>query len=107
MPEINALAGQYNGAGFQVLPINLDVGSGGLEKAKAFLEKGNWPNLPLYADSTFAAFDRLKTEAVSLGLPTTLLLDRNGCELAVLQGPAKWDSADGQNVVKAVIAAES
>jgi thiol-disulfide isomerase/thioredoxin len=102
MPALNALAGKYDGSGFEVLPINLDIGTAGLGKAKAFLEKGNWPNLPLYADSTFAAFDRLKSEAVSVGLPTSLLLDRNGCELAVLQGPAAWDTPDGERVIAAL-----
>ena len=61
---------------------------------------GNWPNLPLYAAPTFKAFDRLKTQAVTLGLPATLLLDAKGCELAVLQGPAEWDSADGLKVAQ-------
>ena len=33
-----------------------------------------------------------KQQAVAVGLPATLLLDEKGCELAVLQGPAEWDS---------------
>ncbi|MDB5561340.1 MAG: sodium:dicarboxylate symporter [Hyphomicrobiales bacterium] len=102
MPALNALAEKHNGAGFQVLPINLDIGEGGLEKARAFLKEGNWANLPLYADPTFKAFDRLKTNAVAIGLPATLLLDAKGCELAVLQGPAEWNTPDGDAVVKAV-----
>jgi thiol-disulfide isomerase/thioredoxin len=102
MPSLNVLAGKYDGSNFEVLPINLDIGTAGLDKARAFLKKGDWPHLPLYADSTFAAFDRLKSEAVSMGLPTSLLLDRNGCELAVLQGPAAWDNADGDRVIEAL-----
>jgi thiol-disulfide isomerase/thioredoxin len=102
MPGLNALAQKYNGANFQVLPINLDIGDGGLEKARAFLKEGNWANLPLYADPTFKAFDRLKTNAVAIGLPASILLDAKGCELAVLQGPAEWNTPDGAAVVKAV-----
>jgi len=104
MPALDALATKYNSDEFMVLPINLDIGEGGLEKAKAFLDEGQFENLPLYADSTFSAFERLKREAVAIGLPATLVLDENGCELAVLQGPAEWHSPDGEAVVEALLA---
>jgi thiol-disulfide isomerase/thioredoxin len=103
MPALDALAARYNSDQFLVLPINLDIGEDGLDKARAFLAEGQFQNLPLYADSTFQAFERLKREAVAIGLPATLLVDANGCELAVLQGPAEWDSADGHNVIEALI----
>ncbi|HEY4199035.1 MAG TPA: TlpA disulfide reductase family protein [Devosiaceae bacterium] len=102
MPALNTVAGKYNDADFEVLPVNLDIGDGGIDKARKFLADGNWPNLPLYADPTFKAFDKLKTEAVSIGLPTSLLLDGKGCEIAVLQGPAPWDTPDGDKVVEAL-----
>lgn len=103
MPALDAIATQYNSDSFMVLPINLDIGSGGQEKAQSFLDEGQFANLPLYADSSFAAFERLKREAVAIGLPATLLLDPEGCELAVLQGPAEWASEDGKAVVEALI----
>jgi len=104
MPELNALAEKYNSDAFMVLPVNLDIGAGGLEKAQKFLDEGQWSKLPLYADPSFKAFERLKTEAVAIGLPATLLVDEKGCELAVLQGPADWDSADGHKVIEALLA---
>jgi thiol-disulfide isomerase/thioredoxin len=102
MPALDKLAAAENGDDFMVLPINLDLGEGGLDKARAFLGEGKFANLPLYADSTFEAFKQLQIAAVALGLPSTLLIDRNGCELAVLQGPAEWDSSDGRNVIAAL-----
>ena len=104
MPALDALAGKYNSDSFMVLPINLDIGAGGLEKAQAFLDQNSFAHLPLYADNTFAAFDRLKQQAVAVGLPATLVLDENGCELGVLQGPAEWHTPDGEAVVEALIA---
>lgn len=104
MPALDAIAAKYNSETFMVLPINLDMGEDGLEKARAFMEEGGFQNLPLYADNTFAAFERLKTEGVALGLPVSLLLDESGCELAVLPGPAQWDHPDGEKVVEALIA---
>jgi thiol-disulfide isomerase/thioredoxin len=103
MPELDEIAAAYNGERFLVLPINLDIGDAGQEKAKAFLAEGGFQHLPLYADPTFKVFDRLKTEAVAIGLPATLLLDEKGCELGVLQGPATWASQDGHNVIEALI----
>jgi thiol-disulfide isomerase/thioredoxin len=105
MPELDAIAARFNSDQFMVLPIGLDVGSTGLDKAREFLAEGGWANLPLYADPSFKVFDRLKQEGVAIGLPATILLDETGCELAVLQGPASWDSGDGDNVVKALLGA--
>ncbi|MDB5623830.1 MAG: redoxin protein, partial [Devosia sp.] len=103
MPALDALAARYNSEQFAVLPINLDIGEDGLAKAKAFLSEGQFAHLPLYADPTFAAFERLKREAVAVGLPATLVLDASGCELAVLQGPAEWNTPDGHAVVEALL----
>lgn len=102
MPALDKVAAQYNDAGFMVLPINLDIGPGGIDKAKKFMSDGGFTHLPLYADSSFDAFKQLQTEAVATGLPTTLLIDRKGCEVGVLQGPAVWDSPDGTDVIKAL-----
>jgi thiol-disulfide isomerase/thioredoxin len=104
MPALDAVAGQYNSDGFVVLPINLDIGEDGLDKARAFLAEGAFQHLPLYADTSFQAFERLKTEAVAIGLPATLLLDEKACEIGVLQGPAEWNTPDGHNVVEALLA---
>ena len=105
MPALDAIAAKYNSDSFMVLPINLDVGETGLEKAQKFLADEGLKNLPLFADSTFDAFKRLQQQAVAIGLPATLLLDEKGCELAVLQGPAEWDSPDGHNVIDTLIGA--
>ncbi|MEO6013455.1 MAG: TlpA disulfide reductase family protein [Devosia sp.] len=102
MPALDALAAAENDENFLVLPINLDLGAGGLDKAKAFLAQGGWANLPLYADSSFEAFKHLQTTAVAIGLPSTLLIDKKGCEIGVLQGPAEWDSAEGRAVIEAL-----
>jgi thiol-disulfide isomerase/thioredoxin len=101
MPALESLAKQYNSQSFMVLPINLDVGDSGLDKAKKFLADESL-TLPLYP-APMQAFQRLQQQAVSIGLPTTVLLDEKGCELAVLQGPAEWDSPDGKAVIDALL----
>ncbi len=100
MPALDKLAAQQNDDQFMVLPIN--TGEAQPDKGPAFFKAGGWAHLPLYIDPAFAVLERLKTTAVALGLPTTLLLDAKGCEIGVLQGPAVWDSPDGENVIKAL-----
>ena len=97
MPALDKLAAQEDDANFMVLPVNTGEAQPG--KGKEFFNAGGWTHLPLYVDDKFAVLERLKTTAVSLGLPTSLLLDRKGCELGVLQGPAVWDSPDGKRVI--------
>ena len=106
MPALDAIATKFNSDRFMVLPINLDIGEDGLEKAESFLADNGFANLPLFADNSFDAFKRLQQEAVAIGLPATLILDGNGCELAVLQGPAHWDTPDGERVVETLLALE-
>jgi thiol-disulfide isomerase/thioredoxin len=103
MPALQALAHSYNSDQFEVVPINLDVGDSGLEKARKFLADEQL-DLPLYP-APLQAFQRLQQEAVTVGLPTTVLLDEKGCELGVLQGPAEWDSPDGHAVIDALLGA--
>lgn len=101
MPDLEALANDYNSDRFELVPINLDVGESGLEKARKFLEEEKL-SLPLYP-APMQAFQKLQQQAVTVGLPTTLLLDEKGCELAVLQGPAVWDGPDGRAVIDALL----
>jgi thiol-disulfide isomerase/thioredoxin len=103
MPALQGIAQKYDGDKFEVVPINLDVGDSGIEKAKKFLADEKL-DLPLYP-APLQAFQRLQQEAVTVGLPTTVLLDEKGCELAVLQGPAEWDSSDGHAVIDALLGA--
>ena len=103
MPALNNLARAYDIEDFQVLTIDLDLGDEGIQLAREFLNELELESLPLLADPTFAAFERLQTSGVSLGLPTTLLLDAKGCELAVLQGPAEWDSESAFRLIDRLI----
>ena len=106
MPALNALAQKYNSARFMVLPVN--TGETDPAKGAAFLADNAWANLPLYAEANgFEIINRLKTSAVSAGLPASVLVDEKGCELAVLQGPAEWDSPDGHSLVETFLGLKS
>jgi hypothetical protein len=42
------------------------------------------------------AFGALHKDGKALGLPVTLVVDKDGCALGVVEGGAKWDSAEAQ-----------
>lgn len=104
MPALNALAAAYSEDVFGVVPVNLDTGGDAMDKVRSFLFDEGLSNLPVLSDPSFAAFERLKATGVALGLPATVLVDAQGCEIAILQGPAAWNSADGHKVIEALIA---
>jgi hypothetical protein len=61
-------------------------------------------NLPLYTDRTTKIFEELKVRGIAVGLPVTVLLDRKGCHLGQINGPAEWDSEEGKKLIEAAIA---
>jgi hypothetical protein len=49
-------------------------------------------------------FQELKNVGKALGMPTSMLIDGAGCEIATIAGPAEWASDDAVNLIKAAIA---
>ncbi|WP_338610938.1 TlpA disulfide reductase family protein (plasmid) [Pelagibacterium nitratireducens] len=103
MPYLDALEESYGGDDFEVVAISLDMGSDGPTAAGLFLEEIGTSYLKLFADPSYKLFERLRNEGVTLGLPATVLVDEKGCELAVIQGPANWDSSDGHRVIETLL----
>jgi thiol-disulfide isomerase/thioredoxin len=87
MPTLAALQRRYAGTDLLVLPVSLDRPDD-LADAKSFI--GVHEPLPLYHDPKFALPSALKVQ----GLPTTVVYDREGREVARLAGEAKWDSPE-------------
>ena len=68
-----------------------------METAKKFLDQIKIEALKLYADPS----TRASTELNAVGMPTTILIDRDGRELGRIVGPAEWDGADAQRLIAA------
>lgn len=86
MPALAKLQARLGGRDFEVLAISLD--RKGIKTSKPFLRGIGVRNLALYEDRSGKILDSLNEP----GLPTTLLVDREGRELGRLVGPALWDS---------------
>ncbi len=101
MPALDALEHQLGAADFEVVTINIDTRDPA--KPKAWLHDIGIGNLAYYADPNAKVFQDLKAIGKALGMPTTLLIDPNGCEIAALAGPAEWASPDGVRFVSAAL----
>jgi thiol-disulfide isomerase/thioredoxin len=102
MPALDALQGQLGGPGFEVVAVNIDTRDA--EKPLAFLKDVGIKRLAYYSDQSAHVFEDLKTAGKAFGMPTTLLVDRSGCEIGTMAGPAEWSSDDGVKLVNATIA---
>ena len=102
MPALEALQQKLGGPNFEVVAINIDTRD--TEKPKAWLKEVGIERLGYYADSSAKVFQDLKAIGRAFGMPTTLLIDRNGCELGTLAGPAEWASDDAVKLVEAALA---
>lgn len=102
MPTLEALERKKGGADFQVVAVNIDTRDP--EKPKAWLKEVGIHGLAYYADPEAKAFQELKAVGRAFGMPTTMLIDSNGCELGTLAGPAAWASDDAIKLIEAAMA---
>ena len=86
MPAIDRLAAAMADRDVAVIAISTDRRS--TDRVAAFFEEIEVKTLPVLHDKG----GKLAREAAVLGLPVTLILDRQGREIARLQGEAHWDS---------------
>ncbi len=103
MPDLDALQKSHGSADFEVVAINIDTRNP--EKAETFLKEIGVERLARYADPTLSVFNTLKSRGRAIGLPVTVLVDRNGCELGTMNGPALWASPDAHRLIEAAVAA--
>ncbi|MGR3570669.1 TlpA disulfide reductase family protein [Brevirhabdus sp.] len=86
MPTLDRLERRLGGPGFKVLALSID--RAGVQAVRPFFAEIGIRNLDIYlADQarTMLAFG-------VIGLPTTILIDPAGREIARRVGPAEWDS---------------
>jgi len=101
MPALAELERKYGGKDFEVVTVNIDTRD--LDKPKTWLKDFGIEGLTYYADPSAKVFQELKAAGKAFGMPTTLLIDGNGCELAALAGPAEWASDDAVKLVQAAV----
>jgi len=104
LPSIDALEAELGGADFAVVPVAM--GRNPVVAIKKFYQKAGIKNLPILRDprQKFARANGI------LGLPTTIILNTKGEEIARMIGDADWHSKEALTLIKALLpqpAAES
>ncbi|MDA9549187.1 MULTISPECIES: thiol:disulfide interchange protein TlpA [unclassified Bradyrhizobium] len=99
MPALDELQGKLSGPNFEVVAINIDTRD--LEKPKTFLKDANLVRLGYFSDHKAKVFQDLKAVGRALGMPTSVLVDPQGCEIATIAGPAEWASEDALKLIRA------
>ena len=98
LPALDKLKAELGGPDFDLVALNIDKAP---ERARKFLTDAGIKSIEFLRDPTTKAFAAVKTH----GMPTTLLIDRQGREIGRLVGPAKWDSPQAKALIQAAIAA--
>jgi len=101
MPALDALQGRLGGPNFEVVTVNIDTRN--LDRPKTWLREVGVNRLTYYADNTAKVFQDLREIGKAFGMPTTILIDGAGCEVATLSGPAEWASEDAVKLVSAAL----
>ena len=101
MPALDNLQAKLGGNDFEVVAVNIDTRDP--EKPKNFLKESNLTRLGYFADQKAKVFQDLKAIGKALGMPTSILIDAKGCEIATLAGPAEWASDDAIKLIKAAV----
>jgi thiol-disulfide isomerase/thioredoxin len=97
MPALNHLQQELGSDKFEVVALSLD--HGGYAASRKFLDDLKATDVKLYADPTAKQGMALKL----IGMPTTILINKDGQEIGRLAGSAKWDSGDAKKLIEAAI----
>ena len=99
MPGLERLQAELGSDRFEVVALSAD--RAGADASRRFLDQIKVTRLGLYVDQTVRVPSTLKV----VGMPATLLIDRQGREIGRLLGPAEWDSPEAMALIRAALAA--
>ncbi|MEE8226331.1 MAG: TlpA disulfide reductase family protein, partial [Kiloniellales bacterium] len=94
MPSLDRVQAQFEEAGLTVVAVSEDFA--GVPVVQPFFERLKLEHLQVYLDVESA----LAKELGVRGLPTTLLIDRQGRLVGGLEGPAEWDEDDAVALIR-------
>ena len=97
----HALQGELGSKDFQVVAVNIDTRDP--DKPKRFLKDIGVQKRVYYAGSSAQVFQDRKAIGRAFGMPTTMLIDRQGCEIGTIAGTADWASPDAVKLIKAAL----
>lgn len=103
MPMLDDLQEDYGERGLRVVAISQDQGAGDKEVAKAihkFYYENDVQHLPVFVDGVANAYSAVR----ATGLPTTLVIDRQGRERMRVTGMIDWESEEFRGWLEGLLA---
>lgn len=100
MPTLDRLQAELSGPDFEVVALSID--RAGIDVVRKFYAEIGMKHLAMYIDSSGKA----ARELGAVGLPTTLLIARDGREIGRLVGPAEWDAPEMATFIRNHLARE-
>ncbi len=94
MPTLDRLQAKLGGPDFQVVALSID--RQGLAVVKPFYHEIGLAKLGIFLDQSGEATQRLG----AVGVPMTILIDREGHEVARKMGAAEWDSPEMTGIIR-------
>lgn len=101
MPALDALQAELGGEDFAV--VTVATGRNKLMAIQKFFAETGVEHLPILLDPKQA----LAREMAVMGLPVTVILDREGNEIARMMGDADWASDSAKAIISALIAGDN
>jgi thiol-disulfide isomerase/thioredoxin len=101
MPTLDRLQSRLGGKDFLVVALSID--RKGVEAVKGFYQEVGIENLAIYVDPSGRGSRGLGLP----GVPTTLLIDQEGREVARKMGEAEWDGPEMVSLVERTIHGQS
>lgn len=101
MPALDRLQAKLGGPDFQVVALSID--QGGVAIIQDFYRELELKALGIYNDPAMMAPSTLNV----LGIPTTLVVNRENQEISRYLGPAEWDSPEIMALIQDVLRPES
>jgi thiol-disulfide isomerase/thioredoxin len=101
MPALDRLAQAVAGDRIAVLPISIDTG--GRKVVAAFYRENRIAHLPVLLDPDGRFVAALKAP----GVPTTVIIDRQGRMVGRVEGPVQWDAPASVALLRQLVGAET
>ena len=101
MPALDLLQQKLGSAAFEVVALNMDTRN--LDRVPKWLDENKIQALTRYRDPAGKVFQTLRAQGKVQGLPTTFVINGQGCLLAEMAGPANWASDEALALLQTAV----
>lgn len=101
MPGLNELQRRFGRGAFEVVAVNIDNEGGPADSAKQFMKNIGASALRPYGYDGMGPYTQFISHGFGRGIPSSILVDAEGCLMGRLLGGAAWGTEDAVGLIKA------